>query len=88
MIIPFDEESFSYSLSVIKKLRGNNIKSELYPDLVKMKKSMKYANDKNIPFVILIGSNKEIETGKLSFKNMETGKQQNLTIEEIINHLK
>ena len=86
LIIPFDDEAFNYALSVLQKLRNAQIKSELYPDVVKMKKSMKYANDKNIPFVILIGSN-EIETNNLSFKNMETGEQQNLTIEQIIEKL-
>ena len=87
LIIPCDDVSFSYSLGVLQKLRENGIKSELYPDIVKMKKSMKYANDKNIPYVVLIGSN-EVESGELSFKNMETGDQQSLTIEKIIDHLK
>ena len=87
LIIPFDQEFYNYSLEILKKLRDDNIKTELYPDLVKMKKSMKYANEKNIPFVILIGSN-EVETGILSFKNMETGEQQSLSIEEILTLLK
>ena len=86
IIIPFDDQSFNYSLQVLQKLRSENIKSELYPDLVKMKKSMKYANDKNIPFVILIGSD-EMESHTLSLKNMETGDQQKITIEEIIKQL-
>lgn len=83
LIIPFDETSFTYALGTLQQLRNANIKSELYPDLVKMKKSMKYANDKNIPYVIIIGSS-EMETGLLSFKNMQTGEQENLTITDIL----
>ena len=44
---------------------------------------MKYANDRDVPFVILVGDS-EMETEKLAFKNMETGGQENLTIEEVI----
>ena len=83
LIIPFDDASFDYSLGVIKELRTNNIKSELYPDVVKMKKAMTYANKKNIPFVIVIGSN-EVETGNLTFKNMTSGEQQILSMEDIV----
>ena len=86
LIIPFDEASFTYSLGVLKSLRKAEIKSELYPDLVKMKKPMKYANDKNIPFVIVIGS-QEMESGQLSLKNMVSGEQEPLSIDQIITRL-
>ena len=47
---------------------------------------MKYANDRKIPFVVLIGS-EEMETGQLSLKNMDTGEQTKLTIDAVIEHL-
>lgn len=87
LLINFDKESELYGLGVLAKLRANDIASELYPDSAKMKKQFSYANNKNIPFTIAIGSD-EIESGKLSLKNMETGEQEKLTINEIINLLK
>lgn len=86
LITHFDEKAFNYALPVIAKLRENNIASELYPNIAKMQKQMKYANDKGIAYVIVIGDT-EMQTGKLAFKNMLTGTQTELTIEEIIKEL-
>lgn len=86
LICCFDKDGLKYSYPILTKLRSKGIKSELYPSAVKMKKQMTYANNKNIPFVIVIGSN-EIETGKLTLKNMLTSEQNNLTIDEIISQL-
>ena len=55
----------------------------MYPDSVKLKKQLDYADRKNIPYVILIGS-EEMNTGQLTLKNMKTGEQQKGTIEELI----
>ena len=63
-----------------------NIVSDLYPTPTKMKKQMKYANDMNVPYVILIGS-EEKKSGKLTLKNMVTGEQSNLSIVDIIESL-
>jgi histidyl-tRNA synthetase len=52
-----------------------------------MKKQMSYANAKQIPFVVLAGEN-EMTAGKLTLKNMETGEQQLLTVEEVIDKVK
>jgi len=87
LISHFDEKAFDYALPLIAQLRNNNIASELYPNISKMQKQMKYANDKGVPYVIVIGDT-EMQSGKLAFKNMLTGSQTELTIEEIINELK
>lgn len=87
LITHFDEKAFDYALPIIAKLRNENISSELYPNISKMQKQMKYANDKGVPYVIVIGDS-EMQTGKLAFKNMLSGSQTELTIEEIINELK
>jgi len=71
----------------VKKVRDEGIAAEIYPSPEKMKKQLKYANDKKMPFVVVIGDN-EMKSGKLAFKNMETGDQRELTIEEIIQQLK
>ena len=86
IICSFDQEGLTYSYPLLTKLRAAGIKSELYPDAAKMKKQMSYANAKNIPYVIVIGSD-EMESGKLTFKNMITGEQSLSTIDEIIETL-
>jgi histidyl-tRNA synthetase len=87
LISCFDNEGINYALKPLSKLRAAGIKAEVYPDAAKMKKQMKYANDKHIPYVIIIGSN-EIETGTLSFKNFNTGEQEHLNIDQIIAKIK
>lgn len=86
IICSFDKEGLSFSYPLLSKLRAAGIKSELYPDTAKMKKQMSYANAKNIPYVIVIGSD-EMSSGKLTFKNMITGEQSLSTIDEIIESL-
>jgi histidyl-tRNA synthetase len=76
----------TYSLSVLNHLRKQNIATELYPFGTKIKKQMQYANDKNIPYAIIVG-NEEMKTGKLTFKNMLTGQQQMMSAIEIEKHL-
>lgn len=79
----FDAEALAYTLPLLKQLRKNNINSEIYPDASKLKKQLDYANSKQIPFVVIIGSD-EISSGKLTLKNMQTGQQQQVNLEEII----
>jgi histidyl-tRNA synthetase len=83
MLICFDEMAQNYAFGVAKSLRNADINTEIYADLAKMKKQMEYANKRNIPFVAIIGS-EEIETGKLTLKNMQTAEQEKLTVAEII----
>lgn len=81
--VNFGEKEEKYCLPLVSKLRKNNINTELYPSSVKMKKQMKYANDKNVPFVVMIGGN-EMEKGLLSVKNMETGEQKDMSLEDLV----
>lgn len=87
LICCFDEEGIDYALPLIYQFRAAGINSELYPEPAKMKKQLGYANDKAIPYVLLIGS-EEIKTGKLTLKNMTNGEQNQLSGEEIILHLR
>ncbi len=82
LFIAFDKASHLYAFKNSKKLREKGINTALYPEPVKLKKQMKYANDLKVPYVILVGD-KEMESGNLTLKNMETGEQQSLSIEEI-----
>jgi histidyl-tRNA synthetase len=85
LIIPMSNTQLQYALSTAQELRSNNIATEVYADEAKMKKQMSYANDKEIPFVIIIGDEEE-STSLLSFKNMISGEQQKLSITQIIKH--
>ncbi|AMM52036.1 histidyl-tRNA synthase [Rufibacter sp. DG15C] len=86
LIANFDEASMRYSLPVLQALRTMGISTELYPDSTKLKKQMTYADQKQIPFVLLIGS-EEMETSLLNLRNMRTGEQHRLSLTEIIDHL-
>ena len=87
LISNFDEAAEVYALPILQQLRTQGIAAELYPSAAKLKKQMSYADGKNIPYVILIGGD-EIESGLLTFKNMESGEQEKLTVSAIIEKLK
>ena len=86
LFINFGERETAYCLPIINKVRVQGIRAEIYPDAAKMKKQMSYANAKQIPFVALAGEN-EMQAGKITLKDMETGEQQLLTPEELIQRL-
>jgi histidyl-tRNA synthetase len=86
LISNFDSAAESYALPLLQQLRNAGISAEIYPSSAKLKKQMSYADDKKIPFVILIGS-EEMETGLLSLKNMKSGEQQKLKTDQIISSL-
>ena len=87
LFINFGEQETAYCLPAVAQAREAGIRTEIYPDSSKMKKQMSYANAKQIPFVALAGEN-EMAAGKLTLKNMLTGDQQLLTVEELINVVK
>ena len=83
MFINFGEQEAAVSLAHIMKLRKNGISAELYPDAAKMKKQMNYANDRKIPFVAIVGAD-EVQNGTIALKNMVTGDQQTLTVDQVV----
>ncbi len=83
LFINFGEKETAYCLPIARKARERGIRTEVFPDAVKMKKQMSYANAKNIAFVALAGDN-EMAEGKVTLKNMLTGEQKLLTPEELI----
>lgn len=86
LFINFGDQEAAYCMSKIKAVRDAGISAELYPDNVKMKKQMSYANAKRIPFVVLAGEN-EIRTQKVTLKVMETGEQQIVDTQQLVNIL-
>ena len=83
LFINFGEKETAYCLPAVSKLRAAGVRTELFPDASKMKKQMSYANQKQIPFVALAGEN-EINEGKFMLKNMLTGDQQLLSVDELL----
>jgi histidyl-tRNA synthetase len=86
LICCFDTQGETFALPLLQSLRAKNINAELYPAGAKIKKQMEYANNKQVPYTILIGSD-EMQSGFLTFKNMVTGDQEKLTTEDILNKL-
>ena len=83
LFVNFGEKEAAYCLPVLSAARAAGIRAEIYPDSATMKKLMSYANDKNIPFVAIVGEN-EMNEGKLTLKNMTTGEQSLLTPDELL----
>lgn len=83
LFINFGDKETDYCMPTVSKARVAGIRTEMYPDSAKMKKQMSYANAKHIPFVALAGEN-EMNEGKFTLKNMETGQQKLVSAEELI----
>lgn len=86
MFTNFGEQEKIASMKAIKELRKNGISAEIYPDCAKMKKQFSYADTLSIPFVAIIGEN-ELQSDKITLKEMATGTQQSLSIEELISYI-
>ena len=86
LFINFGEKEAAFSIGILAKVRAAGIRAEIFPDAAKMKKQMSYANAKNIPFVAIVGEN-EMSEGKAMLKNMETGEQNLVSAEELIETL-
>jgi histidyl-tRNA synthetase len=87
LFIAFDEKAHRYAFKALQQVRAAGINAELYPEPTKLKKQMKYADQRNVPYTVVIGD-REMESGELAFKNMATGQQENLQLNAIIDQLK
>ncbi len=75
MFVNFGEKEGAAAMKMMKELRRNGVRCEIYPDSSKMKKQMAYANASSVPFVAMVGES-EMAAGKMALKNMTTGEQQ------------
>ena len=87
MFVHFGEKEAAYLLPVMAQVRAAGIRAELYPEAAKMKKQMGYADAKKIPFVALVGEN-EMAEGKINLKNMQSGEQESVGTDELIEKIK
>ncbi len=83
LFINFGEKEASYSMKALQKLRKEGVICELYPDSAKLKKQFNYANKRQIPFVVMVGTS-EMESGQFTLKNMNTGEQKTISFEELL----
>lgn len=82
LFVNFGEEEAKHCMRILSNLREDGIACELYPSSAKMKKQMKYADDKGIPYVALLGSD-EMENGTVKVKSMESGEQKQVAVSEL-----
>jgi len=87
LFLNFGTAEATHCLKLLQKVRAAGINSELYPTAVKLKKQMNYADEKGVQFVVIVGSD-EMKTGKIKVKEMTTGEQSDISVEELINRVK
>ena len=87
IICVFDKNKIKEYVDILNKLRASNISSEIYPGEGKLKKQMEYANKLGSPAVILYGDN-EIKSGKVTLKNLESGNESSIKVEDLANEIK
>ena len=86
LFVNFGEKESLFAQKTARMLREEGVKAEVYPDNAKLKKQMNYANDRHIRFVVLAGE-EEIRQSKVSLKDMLTGEQQSIPVEEIVSRI-
>lgn len=87
LLTHFDEKGFAYGLKVLSQLRHAGISAELYPDQAKIKKQFTYADKKQIPYVVILGDD-EMASGKISLKELSSGQQETLDMEDLVKKFK
>lgn len=87
MFANLGESECALSMKLAKELRENGVSAEVYPENAKMKKQMSYADALNIPFVAIIGEN-ELAQGVVTVKDMTSGSQTTVKVENLVNELK
>jgi histidyl-tRNA synthetase len=87
LFVNFGDEESLYALSQLKKVRAAGVNAELYPSKAKMKKQFSYADQKAIPYVAIIGA-EEMQSGQIQLKNMETGEQELLAVDALIEKIR
>ena len=82
LVVNFGENEAQYALNILDKLRQMEVRSELYPDAVKLKKQMSYADSKKIPFIIIAGED-EIRNNDITIKDMSSGEQRKISLKDL-----
>ena len=83
LLVCLDEESLAHGFDLLRRLRRGGRNADLYPQAGKLGKMMKYADQRNAPRVVIIGS-REAASGEYSVKHMRTGEQETLTVDQLL----
>jgi len=86
LILNFGREEIKYALEILQLLRRLDIKAELYPDTVKLKKQMSYADSKKIPYIIIAGE-EEIRKNEITVKIMSSGEQKKMPLRNLESYI-
>ncbi len=86
LFVAFDLPTHRYAFKCLGEVRAAGIAAEIYPEPVKLKKQLKYANDRDIPYVVLVGET-EMQQGTLALKDMASGEQISLSVDALIQKL-
>jgi len=87
LFVNFGENEENYILPIISQLRKKGIRAELFPEQAKLKKQLSYADANAIPYVVLVGED-EIQGGRVTLKDMQTGEQMQLSPDELSDHIR
>jgi histidyl-tRNA synthetase len=87
ILLPLDEESLEYTFQILSQLRKEDIPCDMYPETVKLKKQLKYASDMSFGYAGILGT-QEMSSGKIALKNLNTGSQELITLEELVQKMK
>ncbi len=87
LFVNFGADEERRCMQLATELRREGIRVEVYPEATKLKKQMKYANDKSIPYVSMIGSD-ELTSGQVTIKEMESGEQFTISLNEVIGKIR
>ncbi|MGV6832024.1 MAG: histidine--tRNA ligase [bacterium] len=87
LFVNFGDQEAAYAMKAINELRSNNVVAELYPDNAKFKKQFGYADKRSIPYVVIVGE-EELTNNTYTLKNMTSGEQENISLDDLINKVK
>jgi histidyl-tRNA synthetase len=87
LILNFGNEEARFALRIRDQLTDLNISAEIYPDAVKLKKQISYADARKIPYIVIAGED-EIRNNQVTLKIMSSGEQRKMTIDELMSFLK
>jgi histidyl-tRNA synthetase len=87
LLLNFGEKETQYALKILDLLRSLDVSTELFPDAVKLKKQMSYADSKKIPYIIIAGED-EIKNNSVTIKIMSSGEQKKMPLKDLISFVK
>jgi histidyl-tRNA synthetase len=87
LILNFGEEEVKFGIKILKELYSLDVSAELYPDPVKLKKQISYADSRKIPYIIMAGE-EEIRSGEIAIKEMSSGEQRKILFRDLKSFIK